>query len=449
MVVPPIASVLLVWEGERGAVRAIARRRDHRPLLVVRAVSTGGLILNDAHASRHHATLRWQMEGVLVEDHGRNGTFINGVPITQHTRANDGDVIRVGDSLLVVRMRHGGSTEDVAIPGLDGDSPGMEALRRGIAAGAPTDARVLVQGETGTGKEATARAIHERSGRKGDFVAVNCAAIPDTLAESQLFGHVRGAFTDARSDHAGFFRAAEGGTLLLDEIGELSPALQAKLLRALEERSVLPVGGTRTIPIDVRLVAATHRDLDSEVDQGSFRGDLYARIAEYTLRTVPLRARREDILPILAGAMGPDVTRISPDLAGALLAHDYRFNVRELLAIARQLVVDGAGSPHLEVNHAGGRLERGARISTPDTSGSNPWMAAAEPTRGDATPPQSTPRAEGTPRSREAAPSRELVEALMAEARGNISEVARALGRSRRQVHRYIETYALDPESYR
>lgn len=463
---PREITIHVLWEAGRRPP-APPRVLDHRRSIAVgRTVSTANLPLADPHCSRLHATLRAAEGGATVEDHSSNGTFLEGARVEGRAFARDGDVVRVGDSFLLVRLRPTAPVEDVEIEGLDGASPGMVALRRGIAAVAPTPARVLVLGETGTGKESTARALHRLADRRGAFVAVNCAAIPEGLAESQLFGHVRGAFTDARSDHPGFFRAADGGTLLLDEIGDLSPALQAKLLRVLEERAVIPVGGTKEVPIDVRLVAATHRDLHADVDAGRFRGDLYARIAEYTLRTAPLRERREDILPLLERALGPEAPPLGPELVAALLLCPYRFNVRELFAIARQLTIDGRGAPRLEVEHAGGRLSDGGRGSSPGgvPAGTSPELAA--PAQPGATSPAialpPSPAAIAGPPSgelelgdatetmeREPPPSRERLEALLGEHRGNVSEIARVLGRSRRQVHRYLESFGLDLERFR
>jgi two-component system NtrC family response regulator len=216
-----------------------------------------------------------------------------------------------------------------------GDS---EKIREVIAlAGrvAPSDATVLVTGESGTGKELLARGIHYSSGRsEGPFVAVNCAAIPENLIESELFGHVKGAFTGAVRDREGKFELADGGTLFLDEIGDLRVDLQAKILRALQERTVDRVGGVKPIDLDVRVVAATNKDLEREVREGNFREDLYYRLSVVTLQMPPLRDRKDDI-PILAEhflrkfSPGPTV-RLAPDALALLTAYGWPGNVREL-----------------------------------------------------------------------------------------------------------------------
>jgi len=203
---------------------------------------------------------------------------------------------------------------------------------------AATDASVLITGESGTGKELVARSLHARSDRSDHpFVAINCSAMPENLLESELFGHVRGAFTDAKTERPGLFRQAEGGTLLLDEIGELSLALQPKVLRALEERKVRPVGGSGEIPVDVRLIAATNRDLEAAVQEKRFREDLYFRINVVQLHLPPLRARGSDVLLLaqhfleqIAARFGKPVTGISHNVAEKLLAYDWPGNVREL-----------------------------------------------------------------------------------------------------------------------
>jgi two-component system response regulator HydG len=236
----------------------------------------------------------------------------------------------------VKRLREAASPQTFA--GIVGSSHSMRAALDVVARVAPTESTVLVTGESGTGKELIARAIHQRSRRaSGPFVAINCAALPETLLESELFGHAKGAFTDAHSARAGLFLQASGGTLFLDEIGEMPLTLQAKLLRVLQERNVRPVGGDHEVPIDVRIVAATNRDLESDVEAGRFRQDLFYRIYVVRIELPPLRARGNDVLELaqhalarFARAAGKPVTGISAAAAEKILAYDWPGNVREL-----------------------------------------------------------------------------------------------------------------------
>ena len=211
-------------------------------------------------------------------------------------------------------------------------------LMRMVETVAPTDSTVLVQGESGTGKEVIARYIHALSTRaRGAFFSINCGALPEGILESELFGHVKGSFTGAVRDHEGLFAAAAGGSFFLDEIGETTPATQVKLLRVLQEREAIPVGGTQPVPVDVRLIAATNRDLEDDMKQGRFRSDLYYRLNVIALHLPPLRDRREDI-PLLADAFlrrmaaerGEAPKRVGADALEALLAYDWPGNVREL-----------------------------------------------------------------------------------------------------------------------
>ena len=227
----------------------------------------------------------------------------------------------------------------------------VEVLRLAETA-APTDSTVLISGESGTGKEVLARYVHALSERGGGpFVSINCGALPETLLESELFGHVRGSFTGAVRDKQGLFVAAKGGTFFLDEVGEMTPALQVKLLRALQEREVIPVGATEPVPVDVRIVAATNRDLDEEIRRGSFRSDLFYRLNVITLHLPPLRERADDVpllvehfLQRLATARGREVQGISPDALQALQAYDWPGNVRELEnALERAVVLSQKG----------------------------------------------------------------------------------------------------------
>ena len=202
---------------------------------------------------------------------------------------------------------------------------------------APTDAPVLITGETGTGKEIAARHIHERSGRTGPFVAVNCGALTESLAEAELFGHQAGAFTGASQARAGWFEAANEGTLFLDEIGDMPLALQVKLLRVLQEREVVRLGSRKAVPLDIRLVASTNVDLTQAVASGSFRVDLFYRLNVAAVELAPLRARRGDILPLAEHFVGLHTSRLSlqrpalsPEARHALLTYDWPGNIREL-----------------------------------------------------------------------------------------------------------------------
>jgi two-component system response regulator GlrR len=210
---------------------------------------------------------------------------------------------------------------------------------------ARSDASVLLRGESGTGKELLAQAIHQASARANKpFIAVNCGAIPEALLESELFGHVKGAFTDAVSSHKGLFQAADGGTLLLDEIGDMPPALQVKLLRVLQEREVRPVGASQSIPVDVRIISATHRDLDAAMAAGEFRADLYYRLNVVTLTLPPLSERREDIpllanhfLHQLAKKYGKRLSGFAPEALKALTTAAWPGNVRQLYNVVEQV----------------------------------------------------------------------------------------------------------------
>ena len=228
---------------------------------------------------------------------------------------------------------------------LIGDSEDLANVRRLVEKVAPSMATVLITGESGTGKEVVARQIHALSGREGPFVAVNCGAIPEHLLESELFGHERGAFTGAVSARAGRFEQAKGGTFFLDEIGDMPPVMQVKLLRVLEERVIERVGGTRDIAVDIRLIAATHRDLPERIAEGSFREDLYYRLSVFPIEITPLRERTIDIPPLI----DEFIRRLRKDRAISLqftedalqVLEEYEWpgNVRELANLIERLVV--------------------------------------------------------------------------------------------------------------
>jgi DNA-binding NtrC family response regulator len=238
----------------------------------------------------------------------------------------------------VLRLRREVSTgRGAQLDGMDVKSESMRRVLDVVTRVAASQSSVLITGESGTGKEVLARAIHERSGRSGPFIAINCAAMPEALLESELFGHVRGAFTDAREARVGLFTQANGGTLLLDEIGDMPMGIQPKLLRVLQEQKVRPLGARTEHPVSVRIIAATHRDLEDRIEQGQFREDLFFRINVVQVNLPPLRERAADILPLaqrflrdFAARAGVTVTGISAPAAAKLLAYDWPGNVREL-----------------------------------------------------------------------------------------------------------------------
>ena len=291
-----------------------------------------------------------------------------------------------------------GRTPDV--PDVVAESPAMRAVLSEAARVAPRRATVLITGESGTGKEVVARAIHALSGRVGaPFVAVNCAALPESLLESELFGHETGAFTGAVRRHTGRFEQAHGGTLFLDEIGDLPGAVQVKLLRALQERTIERLGGSEPIAVDVRLIAATHRDLQAAIRDGSFREDLYYRLNVVALHLPPLRSRRPDIPPLIDHLLerinrenDTGVTGVSREVLEAFLRYPWPGNVRELRNVLERAVVLNRGrvihlddlpaafrAPPEKAPIAGGSLvenERATIISALQAAGWNRSIAA-------------------------------------------------------------------------
>jgi DNA-binding NtrC family response regulator len=317
---------------------------DGHSIALSRALTVGRDAANDVvvtrdRTSRRHCDIQVLCGRVLVKDLGStNGTFVNGLRVDM-AELRHGYTLSVGGvAMRVVR--------EAQLPSLGGRSPAMERLRLDIARVAPLPLATIILGETGTGKELVARALHELSGRTGPLVAVNCAAIPRELVESELFGHERGAFTGAVGKREGYFAQAHRGTLFLDEIGELPPELQAKLLRALETGRIRPVGGQREIEVDVRVVSATHVDLLHAVDSGAFRADLYFRLVQHTLHTPALRDRMEDV-PQLADFFLRELPeprpRLSAEALAVLVEHDWPGNVRELRTVVSRAGVLATG----------------------------------------------------------------------------------------------------------
>ncbi len=314
------------------------------------------------------------------------------------------------------------------IEGIVGASRAMEELFRKIRLVAPTRMNVLVQGESGTGKELVARAIHALSPRRGRrFIPLNCAAIAESLLESELFGHEKGAFTGAVATRQGMMEVAEGGTLFLDEIGEMSPALQAKLLRAIEEKEIIRVGGSQVIKVDVRIIAATNRDLAARVAEKAFREDLFYRLNVFNIAVPPLRERREDI-PKLADHFLKEVSRenrapqkrLSPEALKVLLACRWPGNVRELR----------------------NAMETAALVATSDTIGPGdlpPGIA------GEAIPPSSSGPIPLPPSRTLEEIERDAIRAALAQTGGNKTQAAKVLGIGLRTLHRKLKEYAIVP----
>ena len=318
-------------------------------------------------------------------------------------------------------------------PALVGHSPSIIEVMKTLARVAPSQATVLVLGETGTGKELVARTLHrfsERAERR--FVAVNCSALAEGLLESELFGHVRGAFTGAGASRPGLFREADRGTLFLDEIGDISPALQARLLRAVQEHEIVPVGSETPIAVDVRVIAATHRDLPELVRQGRFREDLYYRLNVVTLTLPPLRARRQDVpllidhfLRDLAHRHGRGPVAVDPEAQRRLLLYDWPGNIRELQNVLERAMLlaeqDVIGAEHLPPTV---RAPLGPAITVTPTTASDPHAE--------------TPSL----RSLEEI-DREHVLRVLTAMRGNRDDTSRVLGISRRTLSRMIQRWNL------
>ncbi|MBN1610566.1 MAG: sigma 54-interacting transcriptional regulator [Polyangiaceae bacterium] len=412
--------------------------------------------LQGAELSRRHALLlrdglRW-----IVRDLGsKNGVHVNGDRVTEHA-LQGGDVVRVGDSVGVVRNVW---WQPEASPSLCRPlaeqllgGPQLEQALSGARATASSDLPIVVEGETGTGKECTARAIHEWSGRAGPFVGVNCAALPESLAESELFGHKKGAFTGAEHNRVGYLQAAHGGTLLLDEVTDLPLSIQAKLLRALELRQVVPLGESAPVSIDVRLVTASQESLRRAVEEKRFRADLYARLAGLVVCLPPLRERTEEVPDLFTRRLARHCQGPAPALdrllVEALCLHDWPFNVRELDLLARRLAAMHAGGPALERSHLPPemRARRGPRPG-PGVPGLPAQFAPAAPNEPQAAwdpaalPRQASPRVEDFQQMVETRRNEEreaLLVALRAEG-GNVARAARRVGISRQRAYRLMD----------
>lgn len=328
------------------------------PLAVSRALPIGAtplvlgrdsaceIVVPGREASRRHAEIRVDAEGlgVIRDLESLNGTFVNGSSVTRRV-LESGDVVRVGDLVGMVTY---GSAAQAQVPSVTSVAKGfwagptLRAVLEPVRKLAPTTLPILIEGETGTGKERIARAIHEWSGRSGAFVGVNCAAIPEHLAEAELFGYRKGAFTGADQASIGHVRAAHRGTLLLDEVADLPPKVQAKLLRMLEERQVQEIGETKPTEVDVRIVAASRASLLEQVQSGKFRADLHARLNGFRVLVPQLSARKAEIpslfVQLVEAQLGGSAPPIDAALIERLMSYAWPGNVRELGLLARRLL---------------------------------------------------------------------------------------------------------------
>jgi transcriptional regulator with AAA-type ATPase domain len=389
--------------------------------------------------SRRHAELRKGDTGPsaeIVDLDSRNGVHVNGRRVSS-AQLRRGDVVRLGGWLGVVS--EGPAAWKEIAPGLFGGAT-LQTVLAPLQRAASSDLPIILEGETGTGKEVVTRSLHKWSGRSGPLVAVNCAALPEALAEGELFGYRRGAFTGADKPSQGFFRSAESGTLLLDEVTDLPLPLQAKLLRVLEEHEVQPLGETCPIPIDVRMVVAGQQSLLEASRRGHFRPDLLARLDGVTVHLPPLRSRREDVPPLFSHfltELGQGcVPSVEVNFVERLCLHDWPFNVRELLLLVRRLMVLHAGESTWKASYLPTRIGdlSGTRTATTGTETSQPLSGpSVSAVKAGPVEPVELPA---------------LVTALRASG-GNVARAAALLGISRQRAYRLMEGQAVDLESLR
>jgi sigma-54 dependent transcriptional regulator, acetoin dehydrogenase operon transcriptional activator AcoR len=411
----------------RGVERSV-ERNDGR--LVVR--------VPDGRVSTTHAYIRRHEGAFFIQDAGaKNGTVVNGVRVESQI-LRDRDIVECGRtffSFRLARRRPVNEPADLelapsgaAIPGQMTFHEGLAAQLRALQDVARSSLPVLILGPSGTGKELIARGVHALSGRAGSFVGVNCGALPENLVEAELFGARRGAFTGANEDRPGLVRTSDQGTLFLDEIGDLPLRAQPTLLRTLQEREVLPVGSTRPISVDLRLIAATHHDLGLLADKQQFRDDLLARISGFVVRLPPLRERIDDIGLLIAVLLerhrGRDQapTTLSVEAMRLLLRYDWPLNVRELEHCLRAALALSDG--RIDGTH----LPDAIRNPAPSPTSLAP---PSRPTRVF---------------SAEQEAIRDRVRALLTEHRGNISQVARVMGKDRVQIRRWIRLFGLSAD---
>jgi len=442
--------------------------RGDRDSLEVQDPRTARMKLDDPWMSGQHARVMPFQAGDdtwhILEDLGStNGCRVNGQRVVRH-QLQHGDLVETGQTFWIYfHAALEDHDQTLALAHADGPVTPLSSVCPPLLQGigllhriAATDIPMLVLGETGTGKEVITREVHRLAGGDGPFVALNCAAIPEGLIESELFGHRRGAFTGATGDKRGVVEEAHGGTLMLDEVGDMPLAAQAKLLRLLQDGSISRVGETSTRKVQVRFIGATHRDLEARVEAETFRGDLFARLNGFCIRLPSLRERREDIGLLMSVFLGRAAPAVSPDLRltleafRAIMLHDWPYNIRELeKVITTAAALLGNGSA-LKLRHLPDALQ--ALVTAPPEQPARPpsgvmpaaQLPTAEELAAQAQPARRPPRA--TPALDEL---RETLGARLREHGGNVSAVARAMDTTRMQIHRWMKRTGLDPADFR
>lgn len=439
----PVAGLILLYAESWARLPAAFPFRKER--MVIGREPGVELELEVPAVSRRHAEIGWANGAFHVRDLGsRNGVIVNGRRV-QGAPLDDCDELRIGDAIFKFVERDAeqyesyrldgsmtkGTLRRAAQPSLLVGGLQMDRIVAELERVAATPLSVVLRGASGTGKEVVASELHRLSGRPGRFGAVNCAAIPALLLESELFGFKRGAFSGADRDKPGLIRAADGGTLFLDEIGDMPIDAQAKLLRVLQAKEVLPLGATAPERVDVRVVSATHRDLGKMQREGRFREDLFARLNEYEVFLPPLHERKEDVYVLarsfLARAGRPNYELSFPFMTG-LLQHDFPYNVRELEACIKRSVALSEGpilGPQV--------LPEAVKEAMTDYGKSHSLVPPVRPSE----PSTLT------------VPSEAELRALLVDHQGNVAAVGRELGKARMQIHRWMKRYGIAVDEFR
>jgi DNA-binding NtrC family response regulator len=424
-----------------GSVEALPPPPDERVIAFDRSVFIGRRektdsgegaafwVVRDRMISSQHASVSRVSNGFELTDLGStNGTIVDGVVAQPKAKLRDGSLIFIGGHVVVFRVISGSELAAIKaeierpLGPVGTANPVFASVCGKLRKLAESDSEVLLTGETGAGKEVYANAMHEASGRQGRFVAVNCAAIPRELVESELFGYVRGAHSQAMSSKGGIIEEAEGGTLFLDEIGDMAPELQTKLLRFTQDRLLIPVGGTRARRIDTRILAATSRTAPPTQSGGSgLRADLAARLGAEAIRIPPLRERVEDVGALISFMLGATPRRFELAAFQALCLYNWPGNVRELGKVVASAEALSRGSDRIATEHLPSAI-----AATPARMRSSPSGRASRP-----------------------APTPLELEELMRRFNGNMLRVARELERKPALVYRWAKRFKLNADDYR